>query len=206
VVLPTSPPGKQSKYSSLSVAASETTLFTRPPGNTTIVSARPVDQDGRQMSGLGTPTFSSDNEAVATVDADGLVTAQSPGSISIRATLTATGVTRTGSAGIFVIEGDMEATFTAPFFAFIPELVDIARGGTVTWTNAGVAHNVIFTTDGAPDAIPDLWVAESRSRQFPDSGSFHFVCTQHPGMSGVVYYRCSVRRRTAPHGGGLQSG
>lgn len=78
------------------------------------------------------------------------------------------------------------ATVTMPGNVFVPLLVQIARGGTVTWVFGAAPHNVIFAaTPGAPadiNIVSDVSVA----RTFPIAGTFRYDCTIHPGMSGVV--------------------
>jgi plastocyanin len=172
-------------FTALTLTASATTLFTRPPGTTVVVIARAVDQSGRVMSGLGTPEYTSDNPAVATVDAAGLVSAVGTGSTAIRASLTAGGVTRSAHIDMLVTEGDLAATVSAPQFSFDPASVDVARGGTVTWTLGPVPHNVTFASGAGPQDIP-TWSDGSNSRAFPESGTFSYQCTVHSGMSGMV--------------------
>lgn len=78
------------------------------------------------------------------------------------------------------------ATVTMPANVFVPFLVQLARGGTVTWVFGSEAHNVIFaTTAGAPADI-NIVTNASIARTFPTVGNFRYDCTIHPGMSGVV--------------------
>jgi plastocyanin len=172
-------------FTSLSLTASPTVLFTRAPGNTSSLTARALDQSGNEMNGLGLPDYTSDHPGVATVEAAGVVRAVNEGSTTIRASLTAGGITRTASVVISVTEGELTATVTAPALSFLPASVDIARGGTVTWTLGTVPHNVTFTTLNAPDDIP-TWSEGSNSRTFPGSGTFSYQCTVHAGMSGAI--------------------
>jgi plastocyanin len=70
--------------------------------------------------------------------------------------------------------------------SFIPSAVILTRGGTVTWSNtSGVAHNVTFTTAGAPANIPNLLTGNA-TRTFPNAGTFGYRCTNHAGMEGEV--------------------
>ncbi len=170
---------------SLSLTASQTLLFTRPPGNTGSVTARALDQFGNDMSGLGLAEYTSDNPGVATVSQAGTVTAVDEGSTIVRASLTAGGITRTASVHIGVTEGEQAATVNAPFFVFDPGAVDVARGATVTWVVAAVPHNVTFTTAGAPEDIP-TWSDGPRTRTFPESGTFGYECTVHASMRGTI--------------------
>jgi len=75
---------------------------------------------------------------------------------------------------------------TMPGNVFVPLLVRLARGGTVTWVFGAAPHNVIFApTPGAPadiNIVSDVEVA----RTFSTAGTFRYDCTIHPGMSGVV--------------------
>ncbi len=78
------------------------------------------------------------------------------------------------------------ATVTMPGNVFVPLLVKIARGGTVTWVFGAAPHNVIFAaTPGAPADI-NIVSDAAVSRTFPTAGTFRYDCTIHPGMSGVV--------------------
>lgn len=181
----------QRVFTSLSLTAASTTIFSRAPGNTATLTARALDQNGQLMAGLGSATFTSDDTGIATVDAAGIVTAVASGDVSIRASLTANGATHTASLQMTVTDGDLEATVTAPAFIFTPQLVDLVQGGTVTWTFAGVSHNVVFVfqTEGAPADHDEPWAGGSRSRTFPARGTFRYVCTLHTGMFGDVVVR-----------------
>ncbi len=75
---------------------------------------------------------------------------------------------------------------TMPGNVFVPLLVQLARGGTVTWRFGATPHNVIFgATAGAPADI-NITNDQDVSRTFPTLGTFRYDCTIHPGMSGVV--------------------
>ena len=70
--------------------------------------------------------------------------------------------------------------------AFNPVSVTIARNGTVSWVNnTSVAHSVSFTTSGAPANIPSHTMAVN-SRTFPTAGTFNYMCSNHPAMTGSV--------------------
>jgi plastocyanin len=63
--------------------------------------------------------------------------------------------------------------------------VDIAAGGTVTWTFE-TRHNVTFSSvSGRPADIPNT-SSGSVSRTFAQAGTFDYHCTIHTGMSGTV--------------------
>jgi hypothetical protein len=75
----------------------------------------------------------------------------------------------------------------------MPAEVTVAPGDTVTWTNTGGNHNVLFN-DGSFDEPSEpstaLWV---RSRPFSELGDFRYYCEAHgtpmSGMSGIVHVR-----------------
>ncbi len=70
--------------------------------------------------------------------------------------------------------------------AYSPSSVEIAGGGTVTWTNSdSVPHTVTF--DGAGPASSDqLDQGATFSATFNDAGEFPYHCTVHPEMAGTV--------------------
>lgn len=68
-------------------------------------------------------------------------------------------------------------------FAFSPATIKIPAGATVRWTNNdSVAHNV---TSKSFDS-GNLDGGRSFSYTFTKAGSYDYVCTYHPGMSGTV--------------------
>lgn len=77
-------------------------------------------------------------------------------------------------------------------FAFQPSMVTIQVGDTVTWTNLdGAAHTA---TDTGPQALFDgvMDNGESFSYTFTQAGTFNYVCTFHPEMTGTVIVQASV--------------
>lgn len=92
--------------------------------------------------------------------------------------------TATGSATVATQSTDDGYGYQT--FAFSPSAVTITKGGTVTWNNGGAtAHNVTFTTAGAPTSIGNF-TSSSTSRTFPTAGTYSYQCTNHAGMSGTV--------------------
>ena len=170
----------------LEVTPATATLFTVAPGNTAALSVVAKDQDGQAMSGLGSPTFSSDNTAIATVSDAGAVTAAAAGTATITASLTAGGVTETGTTTVTTRVAPATAAVTAPGLEFQPATVDVQAGGMVTWTFTSLQHNVTFTSGGAPADVPALQDG-SASRTFPTNGTFGYRCSIHPPMTGSVH-------------------
>ena len=167
------------------VTPATATLFTVAPGNTATLAVVAKDQDGQTMAGAGTPTFSSDNDAVAGVSGDGTVTAVVAGTAVIRASLTSGGVTKEGSTAVTVQVALASVGVTTPTLAFNPSTVDVRAGGGVNWTFGSTPHTVTFTTAGAPADVSQLQDG-SASRSFPTNGSFSYHCSIHPQMTGIV--------------------
>jgi plastocyanin len=166
------------------VTPATATLFTVEPGNTATLAAVGKDQDGLTIA-AGSPSFSSDNDAIAGVGTDGTVTAVAAGTAIITASMTAGAVTKTGTATVTVQVAPVSAAVTTPTLAFSPPVVDVQAGGTVTWTFGSTAHTVTFTTVGSPTDVSPLQNG-SASRTFPANGGFSYHCSIHPEMVGVV--------------------
>jgi plastocyanin len=75
-------------------------------------------------------------------------------------------------------------------FQFSPAQITIDQGDSVTWTNNGpTAHSAT-----APDGSFDTGIypaGQSRSHTFNDAGTFSYICTPHPNMTGTVVVRAS---------------
>lgn len=94
--------------------------------------------------------------------------------------------TRALTLGVAPASYPSTATVTMPANVFVPFLVQLARGGTVTWVFGSEAHNVIFATAAGAPADINIVTNVSIARTFPTVGNFRYDCTIHPGMSGVV--------------------
>ncbi|MBJ7598685.1 plastocyanin/azurin family copper-binding protein [Candidatus Nephthysia bennettiae] len=69
---------------------------------------------------------------------------------------------------------------------FRPAEVHVTRGTTVRWINhSGNIHNVTFD-DHAMGASAIMYRNDSLEKAFARPGSYHYVCTFHPGMEGTV--------------------
>jgi plastocyanin len=177
--------GQAQVFSAVAVAPATATLLV---GGSAQLTAAPLDQAGVPMAGLAPASFTSGNPAVATVDAQGLVTAAAPGTANITAAITDGAVTHSATATILVsapVPGGV--TVTTPNLTFSPASVTIPAGGTVTWEFSGNTHNVTFSGATPPGGnIPDQPAGSSQSRTFTTAGSYGYVCTRHNGMTGTV--------------------
>jgi plastocyanin len=168
-----------------SVAVSGTSTIS--VGGTTQLTATAKNAGGTTLSGL-TATWSSSHTDIATVSDAGLVTGVANGTTTITATIsTVPGVriVTVGSVGGFPADAGVEATAVN---TFSPPSVDITAGGTITWTFLGgtsAEHNVTFSTSGSPANIGNM-ASGTAARTFTTAGTYHYTCTNHPGMSGTV--------------------
>jgi plastocyanin len=155
------------------------------PSGSSQLTALALNAAGATLNGL-TATWSSSVTSVATVSGSGLVSALASGTTMITATIS-------GKAGLLQITVEpvtfsSNATVTVTGSAFAPQQVDIAAGGTVTWSFAEpypLDHTVNFSGSGAPENIPAS-NAKSVERTFPSAGTYPYNCAIHYGMSGTV--------------------
>jgi plastocyanin len=167
-------------------------------GGTVQLTATPLDQAGRTMTGVPAAQWSTADATKATVSATGLVTGVAAGTVGITARITHGGVTREATVNVTVggttttpptnPTAPSTATVTTPGTSFNPGTVTIAVGGTVTWQFTGsTRHNVTFSGTAPPGGnIPDTDVGGSAQRQFSTAGTYAYSCTRHSGMNGTV--------------------
>ncbi|HEX6367376.1 MAG TPA: Ig-like domain-containing protein [Longimicrobium sp.] len=166
-------------------------------GATVQLSATPLDQGGRTMTGLAAAQWSTADATKATVSATGVVTGVAAGTVGISARITSGGTTREATVNVTVggtttpptnpppAQG---ATVTTPGETFSPANVTIGVGGTVTWQFTGsTRHNVTFSgTAPTGGNIPDTDAGGSAQRTFSTAGTYTYSCTRHSGMNGSV--------------------
>ncbi len=70
-------------------------------------------------------------------------------------------------------------------YSFDGETVEIPVGATVTWTNDGGVIHTTTSTDGLWDS-GIMSSGEAFSHTFDEAGSFEYICTLHPVMTGTI--------------------
>ena len=83
-------------------------------------------------------------------------------------------------------------------FAFSPATLTVTAGDTVTWTNEDPVVHTSTSATGAWDS-GDLAQGESFSVTLTTPGTFDYVCTPHPSMTG----RITVQAAPATPGGSI---
>jgi plastocyanin len=168
-------------FTTLSVDPANPTIIV---GGTQPLTASAKDQTGATMSGL-TVTYTSANQAVATVTNAGVVTGVTAGTARITASGTVGTVTKTQDVNVTVsVPGGTASVSATASNSFDPRTVTVTRNGVVTWSFAAL-HNVTFDTQGAPGNITDR-SSGSAALTFPNAGTYAYHCTIHAGMSGSV--------------------
>jgi plastocyanin len=108
------------------------------------------------------------------------ITASSGGQTS---TPVAIVVTATGAAPA------TQAVSAPPGTAFSPVCVELAPGGTVTWTFGTEDHNVQFSGPQPTGGNISNTRSASVPRTFPSAGNYEYACSLHAGMIGRVVVR-----------------
>jgi plastocyanin len=75
-------------------------------------------------------------------------------------------------------------------FAFSPPSLTINVGDRVTWTNSDAVAHTATATGGAFDT-GDIGQGQSASVRFTKAGTYAYVCTPHPSMTGTIRVRAA---------------
>lgn len=70
-------------------------------------------------------------------------------------------------------------------FAYEPDPVTVQVGGKVIWQNEDSAPHTATAEDGSFDT-GTLDEGKLKSETFKEAGTFAYICTIHPGMTGTV--------------------
>jgi amicyanin len=88
-------------------------------------------------------------------------------------------------------------------FAFSPATLTITAGDTVTWTNEDAIAHTATSINGGFDS-GDLEQGESYAVTFTTPGTYDYLCTPHPSMTGrIVVVASSAPAATPAPSGGL---
>jgi plastocyanin len=170
---------------SVAITASVTSV---PAGSSLPLTAVARDQNGNVFN--ATISWSTSDASRATVNGQGVVTGVALGTVVITATATSGTVSVNSTITLTVVSGlpTSETVLATNGNVFNPFSVEIAVGGTVTWTFQS-EHNVLFL--GGAGAPQDITVRSSGSvaRTFTTAGTFDYLCSLHSGMNGTVIVR-----------------
>lgn len=84
----------------------------------------------------------------------------------------------------------MRPAITIANYSFQPGMLTVRRGSTVMWVNKDDDVHTIKSTDG-PEAFnsPALDSGSQFRFVFHQAGTYHYVCSVHPYMRGVIVVR-----------------
>lgn len=81
------------------------------------------------------------------------------------------------------------ATVSIAEFDFAPDPIEVAVGGSITWTNEDSTAHTASVAGGGPDTGA-IRGGESATLSFDQPGTFDYVCQFHPGsMTGTIVVR-----------------
>ena len=83
-----------------------------------------------------------------------------------------------------------KSSITITGYSFRPGTLTVKKGATVTWLNKDDDVHTIKSTDG-PEAFnsPALDSGNRFGFTFHHAGTYHYVCSVHPYMHGVIVVR-----------------
>lgn len=84
----------------------------------------------------------------------------------------------------------MKPAVTINHYAFHPATLTVRKGATVTWINKDDDVHTIKSTDG-PEAFASTALDNGSQFTFTfhHAGTYHYICTVHPYMHGVIVVR-----------------
>src|ERR1700738_1262495 len=85
-----------------------------------------------------------------------------------------------GPTGVIIHDGGDPTTW-----GYTPPSTTIAAGQTVTWTNSGAFAHDAAATDGSWKT-PLLNNGASGTVTFANPGTYTYICTPHPWMTGTI--------------------
>jgi plastocyanin len=78
-----------------------------------------------------------------------------------------------------------DTTVSIENFSFSPAAISVQAGDTVTWVNNDTVAHTATATDGSFDTGP-IDPGSSASITFSTAGTFSYMCSIHPSMTGSV--------------------
>jgi len=82
---------------------------------------------------------------------------------------------------VAAMSGEVEARG----FIFTPGTIEIAKSGTVTWTNKDSAQHIIVADDGKFES-GTLMAGQTYTHTFNESGNYSYHCKIHTTMTGTI--------------------
>jgi plastocyanin len=162
-----------------------------PPSSSEVATAPPIAQPPAGSDDSATATAPSETPAPGATDAAAASASTAPASATVEATpVTVSRASASASKAVSIIN-----------FAYSPAALTVNTGDSVTWTNKDKApegHDV--TGDGLDSGLMNQ--GDTYSFTFNSAGSYSYICTIHPSMTGTV----EVLARSGGSGGDAGAG
>jgi len=123
----------------------------------------PIDPGGIQMAGVGSRTKL----------------------VRMMAALVAVFVMAAAPGLVRSVSAQSTVNVSIENFSFSPASISVSAGDTVVWTNNDSVAHTVTSTDGAFDT-GDIAPGASASVTFDNAGTFAYICSIHPSMTGSV--------------------
>ena len=99
------------------------------------------------------------------------------------ATTTLVSAAVTGDGGEAVLGADEVSILD---FAYDPATVTVKKGAKLAWTNEDTAAHTATSDSGMGFDTGSLAKGDSKTITFNETGTFDYICTFHPFMTGTV--------------------
>ncbi|MBV9515869.1 MAG: cupredoxin family copper-binding protein [Mycobacteriaceae bacterium] len=134
------------------------------------------------LAGCSSSPPSSDTRPSVNFGSGASVTPGMPGMSGMPSTGTSPTGTAASSGPAAPVAGNAVAINN---FKFEPATLTVPVGGTVTWTNNDEEPHTVVAKDGSFHS-PSLDTKGTYSFTFTKAGSFDYICSIHPFMTGTV--------------------
>ena len=106
------------------------------------------------------------------------------------AVICTTTMVRSGQVASAAAAAAMKPAITITGYSFHPATLTVKKGATVLWVNKDDDVHTIKSTDG-PAAFnsPALDSGSRFGFTFRQAGTYHYICSVHPYMHGVIVVR-----------------
>ena len=161
----------------------------RPPRHLNPLMRRPLSTMRRPAGIIGRAAHREATRAVLLVPLALSIIALGGCGSSASSTGSHTSAAGTGSSAAAAMHAGPAGTIHIVMknIAFNPGTIHARVGQTVTWTDQDDApHNVTYASGPRFNSSPTITNGESWTLTLNQAGVIHYLCTIHPGMSGVI--------------------
>lgn len=92
--------------------------------------------------------------------------------------------------------GKKQVTVQIVDSTFDPQVIHVSAGATVTWVNSDMMTHTVMSSDGMLHS-GDIQPGQKFSYQFTKTGTYNYMCSYHPSMTGTVIVGNSTSSTTS---------